>query len=123
MIRSGLISGSGLIFRLRLVSWLIFLSISRVLNIGDVSRISINTVGYSLGTTIGQQNVVFAGGSITVPVFALTKVQTSVIILNIVAVVVMGGLSFVGGFFVGGGVVRGGSVGGGVVGGGQSQES
>ena len=124
MIRSGPVNGSGLVSRSGLVgrSGLVFLSISIVLDISDVSRISINTVGYSLGTTVGKENGVFSSGSITVPGFIGTKVDTGIIVLDIVSVVISGRGVIVGGFFIGRGVVSRGSVGGGTVSGSQSQK-
>ena len=100
--------------RCRLVSRcrLVFLSISGILNISNVSIVSINSVGHSLGTAVREENVVRAGGGLSVPVFASAKVDSRVVILNFVSVVVVGGfavLGFVvrGSWFVG----RGGLVG------------
>ena len=81
---------------------------TRVLNISDVSRISINTVCYSLDPAIGKGNIVASRGSISVTAFALSKVNSRVVISSGVDIVVSGGNIGVDG---GGVVGRGGCIG------------
>ena len=116
-----------LVHRSRFVgrSRLVFLSVSRVLHISNVSRVSIsNSVGHSLGTTVRKKNAVLTIGSVSVPGFLLVVVQSGVIINNSIVVSIVGRLFFVGrGGFVGGsrGIRGGGSVD--IVGGSNGQKS
>ena len=64
---------------------------TRVLNISDVSRISINTVCYSLDPAVGKGNIVASRGSISVTAFALSKVDSRVVISSGVDIVVSRG--------------------------------
>ena len=98
--RSGFVSGSGMVF----------LSISRVLDISDISRVTIsNGISHSLGTTIRQQNAVLSVGGISVTRFLLVEIDTVVIIVDGIGVSVVGGFFMVGrgGFIGGGGMVDG----------------
>ena len=53
----------------------IVFSVTRILNISHVSRITINFVSYSLETAIRQLDIVFSAGSVTISRFILTKVN------------------------------------------------
>ena len=64
---------------------------TRVLNISNISRISIHTVSYSLDSAIGKGNVVASRGSISVTAFALSKVDSRVVISSGVDIIVSGG--------------------------------
>ena len=85
---------------------------TRVFDISDVSRVVIgNLVGDSLDTAIGQSNVVFAMGGISITSFSGSKVGSGVIISNSIGVVVCWGDISVywGGVAIDGGrVIRGG---------------
>ena len=97
----GLVGGSGLVF----------LSVSGVLNISNISIVSINAingVGHSLDTAIREEDVVRTAGGLAIPVFANAKVDSRVIINNLVSIVVVGrfailGFMVRGSRFVGGG--------------------
>ena len=65
---------------------------TRVLNISDVSRISINTVCYSLDPAVGKGNIVASRGSISITSFGLAEVNSRVVILSSIGVVVVGKL-------------------------------
>ena len=96
---SGLVNGSGMVSGF--VSGLRVVGFASVLYISDVSRVVISDmISYGLGTTIGQQNVVLAVGSVTIAGFVSTKMETSVIILDGIAIVVVSGSIFVSGFMV-----------------------
>ena len=64
---------------------------TRVLNISNISRISIHTVGYSLDSAIGKGNIVASRGGISVTAFALSKVDSRIVISSGVDIVVSGG--------------------------------
>ena len=51
-----------------------------VLNISDVSAITINTVSYSLDSAIGKGNIVASRGGISVTALALSKVDSRVLL-------------------------------------------
>ena len=87
----GLVGGSGLVF----------LSVSGVLNISNISIVSINGVGHSLDTAIREEDVVRTAGGLAIPVFANAKVDSRVIIKNLVSIVVVGKFAILG--FRGGG--------------------
>ena len=75
---------------------------TRVLNISDVSRISINTVCYSLDPAVGKGNIVASRGSISITAFALSKVDSRVVISSGVSIVVnWGGIRVDGGRSIG----------------------
>ena len=97
---------------------LVFLSVSAVFNISNISIVSINSVSYSLGTAIGEENVIRAGGNLVVPVFFSAKVDSRVIIDNLVSIVVVSRFAVLG-FMVG----RGGFIGWGIVSNGDSHDS
>ena len=61
---------------------------TRVLNISNISAITINTVSYSLDSAIGKGNIVASRGSISITVFSLTKVDSRVVISGGVSIVV-----------------------------------
>ena len=83
--------------RSRFVSWRrIIFGFTRVLNIGNVSRVIIsNIVGDGLGATIRKKDIVLAIGSISITSFIVSKVNTRVIISNSIGKVVVG-RSFIG---------------------------
>ena len=123
MIRSRLVRRSRLVGRGRLVDRLrgvfggrfvrrfmvIVFGFSTVRNISNIATVSINRVFHSLDTAIRQQNVVRSAGGITISGFILTKVKSSIVILDGIVVVVGRVGVFVFGFMVGwGGFVRGG---------------
>ena len=98
---------------------MVLLGVARVLNISDITVVSIDGIGHSLGATVGKEDVVLASDGSTVGILASSKVDSSIVINNIVSVVVVS-RSVVFGLVVGGGgfVRRGGFVrGGGFVGG------
>ena len=64
---------------------------TRILNISDISRISINTVCNSLDPAIRKGNIVASRGSISVTAFALSKVDSRVVISSSVGIVVSRG--------------------------------
>merc|ERR1719468_1436297 len=64
---------------------------TRVLNISNVSRISVHTVCYSLDPAVGKGNIVASRGSISVTAFALSKVDSRVVISSGINIVVSGG--------------------------------
>ena len=61
---------------------------TRVLNISNVSRISVHTVCYSLDSAIRKGNIVASRGGISIPAFALSKVDSRVVISGGVSIVV-----------------------------------
>ena len=83
--------------RSRFVSWCrIIFGFTRVLNIGNVSRVIIsNIVGDGLGATIRKKDIVLAIGSISITSFIVSKVNTRVVISNSIGKVVVG-RSFIG---------------------------
>ena len=88
-------------------------------NFGNVTGISVSgVVSYSLGTAIGEENVIRAGGNLVVPVFFSAKVDSRVIIDNLVSIVVVSRFAVLG-FMVG----RGGFIGWGIVSNGDSHDS
>ena len=75
---------------------------TRVLNISNVSRISINTVCHSLDPAVRKGNIVASRGSISVTAFALSKVDSRVVISSGVDIVVSrGNIGVDGGSMVG----------------------
>merc|ERR1719442_329808 len=85
----------GLVSWCRLVSWCGLVGRSRccvstVLNISNVSIVSINSVSYSLGTAVREENIVFSTGYSAISGFSLTKVDICVVILNIISIAVTG---------------------------------
>ena len=64
---------------------------TRVLNISNVSRISVHTVCYSLDSAIRKGNIVASRGGISIPAFALSKVDSRVVISSGVDIVVSRG--------------------------------
>ena len=80
-----------------------------VRNISNIATVSINRVFHSLDTAIRQQNMVRSAGGITISGFILTKVKSSIIILDSIVVVVGRVGIFVFGFMVGWGGFVGGS--------------
>merc|ERR1719266_2742619 len=64
--------------------------VSTVLNISNISVVSINSVSYGLGTAVREENVVFPTGYSAISGFSLTKVDICVVILNIISVAVTG---------------------------------
>ena len=78
---------------------LIVFSVIRILNISDVSRITVNFVSYSLETAIRQLNIVFSAGSVTISWFILTKVNTWITIIYTITITVKSWVMFW--FFVG----------------------
>ena len=81
---------------------------TRVLNISDVSRISINTVCYSLDPAVREGNIVASRGSISITAFALSKVDSRVVISSGVSIVVnWGGIRVDGGRSIGRGASSG----------------
>merc|ERR1712038_799319 len=94
MIRRRLVSRSGLVRGGRVV----VMGLARVCHISDVSGVAIsNSVSDGLGAAIGQQNMVLAVGGITITGFIGTKVDTVVVIIDIVSIVVLGGFFMVSG--------------------------
>ena len=91
--------GSRCVFWGRLV--FIIMGFPTVSNFSNVSGVSIVRVSHSLGTTIGQENMIRSTGSISVSGFVLTKVKSSIVILDSIVVVVGGVSVFVLGFMVG----------------------
>ena len=83
--------------RSRFVSWCrIIFGFTRVLNIGNVSRVIIsNIVGDGLGATIRKKDIVLAIGSISITSFIVSKVNTRVIISYSIGIVIVG-WSFIG---------------------------
>ena len=79
--------------RCRLVSrcGFVFLGISGILNICNISTVSVNTVGYSLGTAIGEENIVCATGSVAISGLTLTKVDSSIVIFYVISIFVASG--------------------------------
>ena len=68
------------------------LGFTRVLDIGDVSTISvIHTVSHGLDSAVGKSHVVFTVGGITITSFVGTEIGSGVIISNGVSVIVSGG--------------------------------
>ena len=61
---------------------------TRVLNISNISAITINTVSYSLDSAIRKGNIVASRGSISITVFSLTKVDSRVVISGGISIVV-----------------------------------
>ena len=121
--RSGLVGRGRLISRGRLVSrgrvvlggrfvrrfMVIVFGLSAVGNISNITAVSIDSVFHGLGTAIRQQNVVGTVSGITISGFILTKVKSSIVILDGISVVVSGVGVFIFGFMVGwGGFVGGG---------------
>ena len=87
--RSGVVDGSWLVSRCwcRLVGFVF--GFTRVLDISDVSTISIiNLVSDSLDSAIGKGNSVASRGSISITSFSLAKVYSRVVILGSIGVVV-----------------------------------
>ena len=112
--RSGLVRWGRLVDRLRGVFggrfvrrfMVIVFGFSTVRNISNVATVSINRVFHSLDTAIRQQNMVRSAGGITISGFILTKVKSSIVILDGIVVVVSGVSVFVLGFMIGwGGIV------------------
>ena len=81
---------------------------STVLNVSNITPIPINGISDSLGTSVRKEDMVIAVGSISVAFFFLTKVKSSIVILDGIGIVVGVGLVF--GFVVCRGVVGGGVV-------------
>ena len=114
--RSRLVSWGRLVGWGRLVSWgrvvfggrgvfwgrlvFIIMGFAAVSNFSNVSGVSIIRVSHSLGTTIGQENMVRSAGSISVSGFILTKVESSIVILDGIVVVVGRVGVFIFGFMV-----------------------
>ena len=93
---------------------------TRVLNIGNISRVVIsNSVSDSLGTTVGEEDAVFTVGSVSITRLFLVELYTGIVIIDSVVVSVVGWFILVSGL-VGGSVGWGGSVN--VVGGSNCQE-
>ena len=89
MIRSRLVGWGRFVSRGRVVFWGGFVfGLSTVRNIGNIATVSINRVCHGLGTAIGQQNVVRSTGGITISRLILTKVKSSIVILDGIVVVV-----------------------------------
>ena len=65
-------------------------SFTRVLHISDVSSIAIHTISYGLNATIRQSNVIFTISGVSVAVFRLTEVGSTVIVGDTVVVSVHG---------------------------------
>ena len=113
---SRLVRRSGLVDRLGGVFWgrfvgrfmVIVFGFSTVRNISNITTVSINRVFHSLDTAIRQQNMVRSAGGITISGFILTKVKSSIVILDGIVVVVSRVGVFIFGFVIG----RGGFVGG-----------
>ena len=73
-------------------SWsgLVFLGRTAVLDISDVSGFAINAVGHGLDSSVGQQNVVFSAGGVSITAFVLSKVQSGIIVFDVVGIIVVG---------------------------------
>ena len=107
--RSGLVRWGRLVDRLRGVFGgrfvrrfvVIVFGFSTVRNISNVATVSIDRVFHSLDTAIRQQNMVRSAGGITISGFILTKVKSSIVILDGIVVVVSGVGIFIFGFMVG----------------------
>ena len=115
MVRSGLVRWGRLVSRGRVVLggrfvrrfMVIVFGLSAVGNISNITAVSIDSVFHGLGTAIRQQNVVRTVSGITISGFILTKVKSSIVILDGIVVVVSGVSVFVLGFMIGwGGFVR-----------------
>ena len=106
--RSGLVRWGRLVDRLRGVFggrfvgrfMVIVFGFSTVRNISYIATVSINRVFHSLDTAIRQQNMVRSAGCITISGFVLTKVKSSIVILDGIVVVVGRMGIFVFGFMV-----------------------
>ena len=101
--RSGLVGRGRVIFGGRFVRRFVVIvfGFTTVRNISNVATVSINRVFYSLDTAIRQQNMVRSAGGITISGFILTKVKSSIVILDGIVVIVSGVGVFVFGFMVG----------------------
>ena len=62
--------------------------LTSICNISDVSTITINTVSYSLDSSIGKSNIVTSRSGVSVTFFIGTKVNSSIVISNGISVVV-----------------------------------
>ena len=92
MVWCGFVSGCRFVSRFGMVG----LSFTRVLNIGNISRVIIsNIVGDGLGATIRKKDIVLAIGSISITSFIVSKVNTRVIISYSIGIVIVG-RSFIG---------------------------
>ena len=89
---------------------MVFLGVSRVLNISDIPRISIYVVTDSLGTAVGEKYIIFSICSMAIPRFILAKIHSCVIIFHIITIAVAGRFRFVRRFFVGWSTVSWGSI-------------
>ena len=63
-------------------------SLTIICNISDVSTITINTVSYSLDSSIGKSNIVTSRSRVSVTFFIGTKVNSGIVISNSISVVV-----------------------------------
>ena len=107
MIRSRFVGWGGGVFGGRGIC--IVVGFPAVSDLSNVARVAIVRVSHSLGTAIGQENVVRSASGIPIAGFILTKVKSSIVILDGIVVVVSRVGVFVFGFMVGwGGFVRGG---------------
>ena len=98
-------------------------ALALVLDVGDVAGVGVTyMVVDDLLPAVGKEDVVGAAGGLTVPVLAGTKVDTVVIINNLVSVIVDGGFAVLGFVVFGGGFVGGGGPVG-IVGGDDSHDS
>merc|ERR1719422_265217 len=76
----------------RLVCWSIWiLSLSGVLDHGNVAIVSVNSVGYCLQTTVRKSDIVFAVGQVSVSVLLGPEVVAGVVVLDGVLPGVHGG--------------------------------
>ena len=99
MIRSGFVSWGGGVFGGRGIG--IVVGFPAVSDLSNVSGVPIVRVSHSLGTAIGQENVVRSACGIPIAGFIFTKVKSSIVILDGIVVIVSGVGVFVFGFMVG----------------------
>ena len=103
VVRSGLVGGGGVVRS--------GLGISVILDISDKARVIINSVGHGLGTAVGEEDGVLAVGVVAIPVLVSLEVGAGVVIMDSVAVVVVGrGVVVLRGGVVGGRLVGRGRV-------------
>ena len=100
--RGRFVSRGGVVFGGRFVRRFVVIvfGFSTVRYISNIATISINRVFHSLGTAIRQQNMVRSASGITISGFILTKVKSSIVILDGIVVVVGGVGVFVFGFMI-----------------------
>ena len=92
--------------RCSMVGWLgcmifWFTWFSTVWNISYITTVSVNSVFYSLDTTIGKSNMIFATCGITISFFICSKINISVVISNGIGIFICCREIFIFGFMVG----------------------